>query len=87
MPHLKSDLRRQDEDFDALHLYLSKCYPNVISAPIKNCKPQKQTSARYINKRSVLLQRFLKYTLRNTLLRGDSYLMNFLAETDEKKYK
>ena len=59
----------------------------MICAPIKAYKPQKQTSSRYINKRAILLSRFLRNTLRNRILRGDAYLMLFLAETDEKKYK
>lgn len=87
MPHLKSDLRRSDEEFDSLAAYLSKAYPNVIPAPIKPFKATKQTASRYINKRQLLLTRFLRHTLRNSLLRGDPFLMIFLAETDEKKYK
>ena len=87
IPHLKTDLRRQDEDFDHLQTYLVKVYPNVIVAPSKPCKPQKQTSARYINKRAVLLSRFLKNVLRSRILRGDQFLMTFLAETDEKRFK
>lgn len=41
IPHLKTDLRRQDEDFDFLLIYLIKAYPNVIVAPSKPYKPQK----------------------------------------------
>jgi hypothetical protein len=62
-------------------------YPNVIVAPCKTCKPQKQTSARYINKRAILLSRFLKNVLRSRILRGDQFLMTFLAEYDEKRFK
>jgi hypothetical protein len=87
MPHLKSELRRCDDEFDLLAAYLSKAYPNVIPAPIKPFKATKQTASRYINKRQLLLTRFLRHTLRNSLLRGDPFLMIFLAETDEKKYK
>lgn len=47
----------------------------------------KQTSSRYINKRGILLTRFLKSTLRSRLIRGDPFLMVFVAETDEKRYK
>ena len=51
MSHLKSDLRRNDDDFDVLAAYLNKAYPNVITAPMKPHKSGKQTSSRYINKR------------------------------------
>jgi len=51
IPHLKTDLRRVDEDFDAMQAYLVKAYPNVIVPPIKPCKAGKQTASKYINKR------------------------------------
>jgi hypothetical protein len=41
IPHLKTDLRRLDEEFDHLQTYLVKAYPNVIVAPSKPCKAQK----------------------------------------------
>lgn len=61
-----------------------KAYPNVIVPPIKACKPQKQVAGRYINKRQILLSRFLKNVLRKRILRGDPFLMSFVAENDEK---
>lgn len=86
-PSLKTELRRKDEDFDSLHAYLVKAYPNVICAPTKPAKPEKQTSSRYINKRGILLSRFLRHTLRSRILRGDPYLLIFLTETDDKRFK
>lgn len=87
VPQLKTDLRRQDEDFDQLQAYLVKAYPNVLVPPIKPCKAKKQLASKYINKREVMLSRFLRNVLRNRTLRGDHHLMSFLAETDDKNYK
>jgi hypothetical protein len=87
LPHLHTDLRRSDKDFDLLHFYLIKTYPNVVCAPIKVHKPQKANASRYINKRAVLLTKFLRHSLRSRILRGDQYLTIFLTETDEKAYK
>jgi hypothetical protein len=87
IPHLKSELRRQDKDFNLLQAYLVRAYPNVIVPPIRQCKPQKQVAAKYINKRQVLLSRFLRNVLRKRILRGDPFLMAFVSETDEKQFK
>ena len=35
----------------------------------------------------MLLTRFIKNVLRSRILRGDQFLMTFLAETDEKRFK
>ena len=37
-------------------------------------------------KRATYLARFLRSVMRNTVLRGDQYVNNFLTETDDKKY-
>lgn len=41
IPHLKTELRRLDEEFEIVQAYLVKAYPNVLVAPIKQYKPQK----------------------------------------------
>ena len=38
-------------------------------------------------KRGVILTRFLRNVVRNRILRGDKYLLNFVTETDAKKYQ
>ena len=81
---LRTDVRRRDEDFTSLHSYLAKAYPNVIVPPAKIHKPQKVLVQRYIEKRATLLTRFFKNSLRNTLLRGDKFLVMFLCEKDNK---
>ena len=40
-----------------------------------------------MTKRAIYLSRFLQNILRNRLLRGDQFLMSFLAESDDAKYK
>lgn len=86
MPYIKSEVRRKDEDFDHLQKYLVKVYPNVIVPTTKAHKGNRYNEQKYITKRSYILQRFLREVLRSRLLRGDSYLMSFLTETDNKKY-
>ena len=39
-----------------------------------------------MTKRGTILTNFLKNVLRNRILRGDKYLLNFVTETDMKKY-
>jgi hypothetical protein len=87
LPQIRAEVRRPDEDFEQLQIYLSSAYPNVICAPVKKCKPGKFKSSRYVTKREILLTRFLKTVLRNRILRGDQYLMSFVSETDEKRYR
>jgi len=41
IPLLKTDVRRQDEDFDQLMIYLKKEYPHLIVPIIKTFKVQK----------------------------------------------
>lgn len=86
LPLLRSEVRRKDEDFDHLQKYLSQAYPNVIVPGKKPHKAKKYNEQKYITKRAYVLQRFIIETLRSRILRGDSYLMSFLTETDEKKY-
>ena len=66
--------------------YLVKLYPNVIVPTTKPHKGNRYNEQKYITKRSYLLQRFLREVLRSRILRGDSYLMSFLTESDNKKY-
>lgn len=87
IPLLKTEVRRQDEDFDLMSTYLTKEYPHLIVPIIKPCKSQKQMSGKYINKRGVMLARFIRSALRNRILRGDQFLMHFLAENNEDQYK
>ena len=83
IPQLKTEVRRQDEDFDMLMKYLINEYPHLIVPIIKPSKAQKQFAGKYINKRGVMLARFLKAALRNRILRGDQFLMHFLTEPSE----
>ena len=87
IPHIRSDVRRKDEDFDLLQEYLIKAYPNVIVPTTKPFKGQKYNEQRYMTKRAIYLSRFLQNVLRSRLLRGDQFLMSFLAEGDDAKYK
>lgn len=41
IPHIRSDVRRKDEDFDLLQEYLIKAYPNVIVPTTKPFKGHK----------------------------------------------
>ena len=84
IPQLRAEVRRKDEEFDMLEKYLAKAYPNVISPPISSFKGSKVKALRYVAKRAVILQRFLKNCLRTPLLRGDQYLMSFLSDTQDK---
>ena len=86
LPILHSEVRRKDEDFDHLQKYLIKLYPNVIVPTTKPHKANRYNEQKYITKRAYILQRFLGGVLRNRILRGDSYLMSFLTESDSKKY-
>jgi len=86
LPLIRSEVRRKDEDFDQLQKYLVKLYPNVIVPTTKAHKANRYNEQKYITKRSYLLQRFLREVLRSRILRGDSYLMSFLTESDNKKY-
>lgn len=83
IPQLKTEVRRQDEDFDLLMKYLTSEYPHLIVPIIKPSKAQKQFAGKYINKRGVMLARFLRAILRNRILRGDQFLMHFLTEPNE----
>ena len=40
-----------------------------------------------MTKRAIMVSRFLKNVLRNRILRGDQFLMSFLTETDDERYK
>jgi hypothetical protein len=71
---------RKDVDFDSLHQYLSKAYPNVIVPPCKKYNAAKMNMTRYRDRRGIFLARFIRSTLRNKLLRGDKYLMTFLTQ-------
>ena len=87
IPQLKTEVRRQDEDFDLLMKFLTQEYPHLIVPIIKLSKAQKQFAGKYINKRGVMLARFLRAVLRNRILRGDQFLMHFLTEPNEDQYK
>ena len=80
-------MRRKDEDFDLLQSYLIKAYPNVIVPTTKPYKGQKYNEQKYMMKRAIYLSRFLANVLRNRILRGDQFLMSFLTESDDSKYK
>lgn len=86
IPHIRSNVRRQDEDFDLIQHYLVKVYPNVIVPTTKPYNSKKITEQKYMTKRATYTSRFLRALLRNRILRGDKYLLNFLTETDDKKY-
>ncbi len=83
IPQLKTEVRRQDEDFDLLMKYLTQEYPHLIVPIIRPSKAQKQFAGKYINKRGVMLARFSRAILRNRILRGDQFLMHFLTESNE----
>ena len=87
IPHIRSEVRRRDEEFDLLQEYLIKAYPNVIVPTTKPYKGQKFNEQKYMTKRGVYLSRFLANILRNRILRGDQFLMSFLTEDNEGKYK
>ena len=87
VPHIRSDVRRRDEDFDLLQNYLIKAYPNVIVPTTKLYKGHKYNEQKYMTKRAVYLSRFLQNVLRSRILRGDQFLMSFLTEADDSKYK
>jgi hypothetical protein len=86
VPHIRSDVRRRDEDFDLLQSYLIKAYPNVIVPTTKPYKGHKYNEQKYMTKRAIYLSRFLQNVLRSRILRGDQFLMSFLTEADDKKY-
>ena len=86
LPLIRSEVRRKDEDFDLLQKYLVKQYPNVIVPTTKAHKANRYNEQKYITKRSYILQRFLREVLRSRILRGDSHLMTFLTESDNKHY-
>ena len=79
-------VRRKDIDFDALHLYLTKAYPNVIIPPCKSYNSAKKNMTRYRERRGNFLSRFIRNSLRKPLLRGDKYLMTFLMQKDNAIY-
>lgn len=79
-------VRRKDVDFDAVHSYLTKAYPNVIIPPCKKYNVAKKNMTRYRDRRGRFLSRFIRNALRNRLLRGDKYLMTFLMQKDNKVY-
>ena len=87
IPVIRTSVRRVDEDFDELQEYLIKCYPNVIVPSTKRFNAKKINEQKYMMKRGIILTRFLKSVLRNRILRGDKYLLNFVTETDAKKYQ
>ena len=87
IPLIRSDVRRKDEDFDLLQSYLIKAYPNVIVPTTKPFKGHKYNEQKYMTKRAVYLSRFLHNVLRSRILRGDQFLMSFLTEIDEAKYR
>ena len=86
IPHIRSEVRRKDEEFDLLQEYLIKAYPNVIVPTTKPYKGQKYNEQKYMTKRAVYLSRFLANILRSRILRGDQFLMSFLTEIDDGKY-
>ena len=86
IPHIRSEVRRRDEDFDLLQDYLIKAYPNVIVPTTKAFNRLKFNEQKYMTKRAMLLSRFSANVLRSRILRGDQFLMSFLTETDDKKY-
>ena len=59
IPHIRSDVRRKDEDFDLLQDYMIKAYPNVIVPTTKPFKGHKYNEQRYMTKRAIYLSRFL----------------------------
>ena len=69
--HIRSEVRRKDEDFDLLQQYLIKAYPNVIVPTTKPFKGHKYNEQKYMQKRALYLSRFLGNVLRNRILRGD----------------
>ena len=87
IPHIRSNVRRKDEDFDLLQDYLIKAYPNVIVPTTKAFKGHKYNEQKYMTKRGTHLSRFLQSVLRSRILRGDQFLMSFLTEVDDNKYK
>lgn len=80
-------MRRKDEDFDLLQEYLIKAYPNVIVPTTKPYKGHKYNEQKYMVKRAIYLSRFLSNVLRSRILRGDQFLMSYLTEADDSKYK
>ena len=86
IPIIPSTVRRADEDFDELQEYLIKAYPNVIVPTTKSFNAKKINEQKYMTKRGGILSTFLKNALRSRTLRGDKFLLNFLCETDNKKY-
>ena len=87
IPQLKTEVRRQDEDFDQLMKYLTQEYPHLIVPIIRLSKATKQFAGKYIAKRERMLARFLRAVLRNRILRGDQFLMHFLTEPNDDQYK
>lgn len=59
VPHIRSDVRRKDEDFDLLWAYLIKAYPNVIVPTTKAFKGHKYNEQKYMTRRATNLSRFL----------------------------
>ena len=87
IPIIRSDVRRRDEEFDLLQSYLIKAYPNVIVPTTRPYKGHKYNEQKYMTKRGTYLSRFLQNVLRSRILRGDQFLMSFLTESDDNKYK
>lgn len=83
---LNCEVRRKDEDFDDLQKYLNITYPNIIVPGKKPHKADRYNEQKYITKRATVLSRFVRDILRSRVLRGDSYLMSFLTETEDKRY-
>ena len=58
----------------------------MIVPTTKPYNAKKINEQKYMMKRAGHCSRFLRSALRNRILRGDKYLLNFLTETDDKKY-
>ena len=78
-------VRRKDADFLFLRKVLTKTYSHVIVPPLPAKAPK--AHPKVFKKREKYYQRFLQAVSRCEELKNNQFLLDFLAETDLKKFQ
>ena len=87
IPRLKWDVRRNDQDFNLVHKYLSKVFPHILIPAISSFKQNKKYEPVFLAKRARTLQKFLRGCLRSDEIKSNYVFIQFLSSNEKKEYE
>ncbi len=85
MPRMKWEVRRNDNDFNTLHKYLTKVFPHIMIPALSSFKSPKKFDQVFIKKRGRTIEKFLKNSLRCDEIKSNYLFVQFLSSLDKRE--